>query len=257
MKATRTGSGKPLLLVHGLGGSARSWQTVAPALAKGRALIALTLPGHGGEPAESDSGTFSGLMRSVETFLQQNELTGVDMVGSSMGARVVLELARRGMAGNVVALDPGGFWKGWERTYFKVTIGASVKLLRVLKSVLPSISKSTVTRALLLLQLTARPSHLSPYVVADELTSFANTPTFDALVSDLANGPPQTGPAASNTGKISIVWGRNDRLCLPRQATRAMAAFPSAELIWLDNCGHFPMWDQPEKTVDIIFDTVD
>lgn len=256
MKATRTGSGKPLLLVHGLGGSAQSWQTIAPDLAKNRALVALTLPGHGGEPAESDSGTFGGLVRSVETFLQQNALIGVDMAGSSMGARLVLELARRGVAGNVVALDPGGFWQGWERTYFKVTIGASVKLLRVLKPALPGISKSTATRALLLMQLTARASHLVPHVVADELTSFANTPTFDGLVSDLANGPPQTGPAASNTGKISIVWGRNDRLCLPRQATRAMAAFPSADLIRLDNCGHFPMWDQPEKTVDIILDTV-
>ncbi len=252
MRATRTGSGKPLLLVHGLGGSAGSWQTIAPELAKARALITLILPGHGGEPAESDSGTFNGLVGSVETFLKKNELIGVDMVGSSMGARIVLELARRGLAGHVVALDPGGFWQGWERTYFKVTIGASVKLLRLLKPALAGLSKSTVTRALLLLQLTARPGHLVPDVVAEELTSFADTPTFDELVSDLANGPPQIGPAASNTGKISIIWGRNDRLCLPRQAARATSAFPSADLIWLDNCGHFPMWDQPEKTVKII-----
>ena len=41
------------------------------------------------------------------------------MVGSSMGARLVLEMARRGRARAVVALDLGGFWKGWERTFLK------------------------------------------------------------------------------------------------------------------------------------------
>jgi len=33
------------------------------------------------------------------------------MVGSSLGARLVLEMARRGRAGSVIALDPGGFWQ--------------------------------------------------------------------------------------------------------------------------------------------------
>jgi hypothetical protein len=33
----------------------------------------------------------------------------VDIVGSTMGARIIFELSLRGGGGNVVALDPGGF----------------------------------------------------------------------------------------------------------------------------------------------------
>lgn len=112
----RSGSGSPLLMIHGLGGSARSWDTIAAPLAEQRELILFDLPGHGGGAAEPDSGTFAGLMRSVTEAIAANGLRGVDMVGSSMGARMVLELARLGLSGKVVALDPGGFWHGWEST---------------------------------------------------------------------------------------------------------------------------------------------
>lgn len=248
----RRGAGRRLLLIHGLGGSAHSWDTIQQALAGEREVITINLPGHGGAAAEPDSGTFDGLVRSVATYLTASGLTGVDMVGSSMGARIVLELARRGSAGNVVALDPGGFWRGWERTFFKTTIGASVRLLRATRLALPTLGGTAATRTLLLAQLSAAPWKLDRQVVATELQSFVATPVFDALVRDLAAGPEQRGPAAPGVGRVTIGWGRNDRLCLPRQAARAQAAFPSATLHWFDRCGHFPMWDQPDETIDLI-----
>ena len=110
---TRTGRGKPLLLVHGLGATCGSWDTISPALSQVREVIAIDLPGHGQTPDEADSGTFDGLARSLDNWLGAENLTGIDMVGSSLGARLVLEMARRGQAGAVVALDPGGFWQGW------------------------------------------------------------------------------------------------------------------------------------------------
>lgn len=249
---TRSGSGEKLLLIHGLGSSARGWDTIRSDLAAQREVIVIDLPGHGGVAAERDSGTFAGLVRSVEEYLTAAGLSGVDMVGSSMGARIVLELAQRGRAGDVVALDPGGFWRGWERNFFKTTIGASGKLLRALRPALPTITSSGVGRTALLAQLSARPWALDGKMVATELQSFATTPTLDALVRDLGDGPEQTGPAAPGTGRITIGWGRQDRLCLPRQADREIAAFPSATLHWFDRCGHFPMWDQPEETVRLI-----
>lgn len=250
--ATRRGSGRKLLLVHGLGGSVRSWDPILDSLSAEREVIAIDLPGHGASPPEADSGTFSGLANSVQRFITESDLADVDLVGSSMGARLVLELARRGGVGNVVALDPGGFWRGWERTYFKVTIGASVRALRALRPALPALSRNAASRTALLAQLSAQPWALDPEIVATELESFAGTPTFDALVADLANGAEQEGPAADPVPRITIGWGRQDRLCLPRQAARARAAFPSAELHWFDRCGHFPTWDRPEETVQLI-----
>jgi len=246
------GVGQKVLLIHGLGGSWQSWSTILDALSANRTVIAIDLPGHGATPAEHDSGTFEGLVGSVERYIADNGLAGIDVVGSSMGARIVLELARRGNVGNVVALDPGGFWRGWERTFFKITIGASGRLLRAIRPSLPMLSRHAASRTALLAQLSAHPWTLDPKVVATELASLSTTSTFDALVSDLASGPEQTGPAGDRTGRIVIGWGRHDRLCLPRQAARAQAAFPSADLHWFEASGHFPMWDMPEETVAVI-----
>ncbi|KLE35371.1 alpha/beta fold hydrolase [Aurantiacibacter luteus] len=251
---TRAGSGAPLLLVHGLGGSTRSWDSISPALSREREVIAVDLPGHGKSPAEDDSGTFEGLARSLERWIEQQNLTGVDLVGSSLGGRLVLEMARRGTAGAVVALDPGGFWKGWERTFFKSTITASIALVRALQPAIPAIVKNVAGRTALMAQLSARPWALDPSIIATELKTFANTETFNALVKDLAAGPRQQGP--SKTGRpIVIGWGKKDRLCLPRQASRAMTAFPGATLHWFEGSGHFPMWDQPQESIRLILDT--
>ena len=253
---TRTGGGKPLLLVHGLGGSSRSWNTILPALAENREVIAIDLPGHGGTPAEPDSGLFVGLARSLDDWLSSESMENVDMVGSSMGARLVLEMARRGRSGAVVALDPGGFWRGWERSYFKTTISASIRLLRGIKPALPALARNPVTRTLLMAQLSAKPWKLYPEMLANELTSFVETQTFDSLVRDLATGPVQQGPSRAQ-GRVVIGWGRKDRLCLPRQAPRAVKAFPSAHLHWFESSGHFPMWDEPEETVRVILNAID
>ena len=251
------GTGKQLLLIHGLGSSWRAWQPILDTLAAHRTVIAIDLPGHGATPPEPDSGTFDGLVGSVERYLVANDLIGVDVVGSSMGARIVLELARRGRVGAVVALDPGGFWRGWERQFFRTTIGLSAKLLRVLRSRLPAVSRSAVARTALLAQLSAKPAALSSELVCTELTSITDTPTFDALVRNLAGGPEQTGPAADPMRRIVIGWGKHDRLCLPRQAKRAMDAFPSATLHWFAESGHFPVWDMPREAASVILQTTE
>jgi pimeloyl-ACP methyl ester carboxylesterase len=253
---TRTGSGKLLLLVHGLGGTRRSWDTITPALAQAREVIALDLPGHGETPEEVDSGTFEGLARSLDEWLFAEGLVGIDMVGSSMGARLVLEMARRRHAGAVVALNPGGFWHGWERTFFRTTLAASVRLVRALRPALPAISRSAAGRTALMAQLSARPWALDPRLISRELESFVNTRTFDALVKDLATGAEQQG-SPDTPAPVVIGWGRKDRLCLPRQASRTLAAFPNASVHWFASSGHFPMWDQPQETVRVILDAID
>jgi pimeloyl-ACP methyl ester carboxylesterase len=252
MNEVQRGGGRTLLLIHGLGGSWQSWSTIMGRLSAERTVIAIDLPGHGATPADPDSGTFDGLVGSVERYIGDKGLDGVDIVGSSMGARIVLELARRGRVGNVVALDPGGFWRGWERTFFKTTIGISGRLVRAIRPMLPMLSKNAASRSALLAQLSARPWALDPDFVATELASLSTTSTFDALVRDLANGPEQVGPASDPSRRIVIGWGRHDRLCVPRQAERAKAAFPSSDLHWFEASGHFPMWDQPDETVAVI-----
>lgn len=249
------GSGRKLLLVHGLGGSWRSWSPILPIVSAQRQAIMIDLPGHGESPARPDSGTFRGLADSLETYILREGLGPVDVAGVSLGGRLVLELARRGCVRDVVALDPGGFWQGWERAYFRWTLGASLRLLRLLKGQLGMLSASPVTRTALLAQLSARPWALSPELVERELASFARTPTVAPLIKDLADGPAQEGPASSSVGRITIGWGGKDRLCPPRQAARAREAFPHAALHWFEESGHYSIWDCPEQAARLILES--
>lgn len=115
MHHIRRGSGKPLLLIHGLGGNWRSWSTILDDLAARREVIAIDLPGFGETPPLRGKVSIGALADAVTEFLEVHNLIGIDAVGSSMGARLVLELARRRVLGAVVSLDPGGSWHGWQR----------------------------------------------------------------------------------------------------------------------------------------------
>lgn len=256
MQHYRTGSGPPLLFVHGLGNTPSAWDPIVPVLACHHELIIVTLPGHDGKPVEEDSGSFAGLARSVAEFVSDHRLEQAALIGNSLGARIVLELARQGYAGPVIALSPGGFWRGAERTLFRSTLRASLALLQGLSrtGALTPLATSTIGRSMLLAQLSAHPWRLDGALVASELEALAHTPTAAALIDDLAQGPEQRGPAAAASGSVTIGWGRHDRLCLPRQARRAMAAFPNARLHWFAHSGHYPMWDEPQATARLILE---
>lgn len=106
----RRGSGPPLLLIHGPGGSSRSWDTIIDAVTVERDVISVDLPGFGETPPRPGEVSIPTLPDAVTSFLRDNDLAGNDAAGSSMGASIMLELARRGVVGNVVSLDPEGFW---------------------------------------------------------------------------------------------------------------------------------------------------
>lgn len=253
MNGIRRGAGKPLLLIHGLGGTWRSWRPVLNDLAAQREVIAVDLPGFGKTPPLRGEVSIPTLADAVTEFLDSHDLFGVDVVGSSMGARLVLELARRGVVGATVSLDPGGFWQGWERTFFASSIGLSIRLVRLLQPIMPLFTSNPVGRTLLLSQLSARPWSLSPVVALEEMRSYAASPSFDELLHELAYGAEQEGASpGSIQGPITIGWGRKDRVCFPKQAERALELFPMARLHWFENCGHFPHWDVPAEAARLI-----
>lgn len=171
-----------------------------------------------------------------------------------MGARLVLELARRGgVVGAVVSLDPGGFWQGWQVPFFYHSVAVSVKLVRALQPVIAPLTNSTAGRTVLFAQFSTKPWEIPPQAALDEMRTFANSPSFDELLYNLTYGEEQQGaPRGSITAPLIIGWGRQDRVCFPSQAERALEKFPDARLRWFDDCGHFPQWDQPQETTRLI-----
>ncbi|MGJ7506990.1 alpha/beta fold hydrolase [Variovorax sp. GT1P44] len=253
----RRGEGKPLLLVHGLGSSWRSWQTVLNPLAAERAVVAIDLPGFGKSPPLAGEVSVRTLGNAVAQFLKEHDLIGTDAVGSSLGARLVLELAERGgVLGSVVSLGPGGFWAGWERYIYQTSICFSRRLVRGLRFAMPAIAEHEWSRKLLLAQFSAQPTRLSPALVLEEMRSYASAESFSVILRDLVRAAPLEGLAIGSIAKPMVIgWGRLDRICLPRQAARAQQLFPDARLHWFERCGHFPHWDAPEETARLILDT--
>jgi pimeloyl-ACP methyl ester carboxylesterase len=248
---TRRGAGDPVLLLHGLGGNIASWDGVADDLARTNEVIAVDLPGHGASPVTPDAGTFGGIADAIADFIRAERLEGVSAVGMSLGGRVALEMARRGLVGATVALAPGGFWNDRERRYLKASLTVGGRLARLARPALPFLTRIKAGRVALLAQISARPGQVPPEMALRELRSFAATPTFVDLVRDLAEGPVQEG-TESTPGLVTIVWGRKDRLLLPRQAEQAIEAFPNARLQWVEGCGHYIAWDAPDETLRLI-----
>jgi pimeloyl-ACP methyl ester carboxylesterase len=242
-----------LLLVHGLGAGWRSWTPIIEQLAERREVIAVDLPGFGETPPLNGEVSIATLTDSVADFIREHELDAVATAGQSMGGRVVLELARRGVGGDTVALDPGGFWSDRELLVFSATLRASIAVVRALRGALPSLLDSPAGRTLLLAQLSARPWALSRATVLPDICGMADAPATDAAMDALTKGPKQQGaPAGTVPGRVTIGWGRRDLVTVPRQAARATELFPDAVLHWFERCGHFPQWDAPDEATRLI-----
>ena len=255
MKYLRTGSGSPLLLIHGIS-NLHNWDLVLPALARKRDVIAVDLPGFGDSAPLSGPVTIASLTDAVQQFVDDQGLGDVDVVGSSMGARMALELVRRGHGGAVVALDPGGFWSDAEVKVFGATVKPSVALVRRIQPLLPALVGNPVGRTALMAQFSAKPWALDADLVLQELRNFAHSPSLDDALQALVHGPKQEGAAAGSAqAPVTIGWGRNDRVTFPGQAKRAVKLFPDARLHWFEHCGHFPHWDRPDEAVRLILET--
>lgn len=256
MNHVRRGSGTPLLLVHGLGAGWRSWLPIMEVLAECREVIAVDLPGFGESPPLPGEVSIATLTDSVADFIREQGLDGVATGGQSMGGRIVLELARRGVGGDTVALDPGGFWSDRELKIFSATLRPSIALVRAMRGTLPTLLDSPVGRTVLLAQLSARPWALSCDTVLPDVRGLAEAPATKAAMDALTRGPKQQGaPAGTVPGRVTIGWGRRDLVTVPRQAARATELFPDAVLHWFERCGHFPQWDAPDEAARLILDS--
>lgn len=254
----RRGSGKPLLLVHGLGAGWRSWSPILDRLAARREVIAVDLPGFGETPPLTAEVSIASLTDSLTEFIRQQGLGDVATAGQSMGGRIVLELARRGVGADTVALDPGGFWSDRELALFAATLRPSISLVRALRPGLPTLLGNPVSRTALLAQFSARPWALSPETVLPDVRGLADAAGTGPAMDALTKGPKQAGaPAGTVPGRVTIGWGRRDLVTLPRQAKRATIAFPDAVLHWFERCGHYPQWDSPDEAVELILSRTD
>ncbi|WP_046216088.1 alpha/beta fold hydrolase [Paenibacillus wulumuqiensis] len=92
---TDTGTGEPLVLLHGFMGSAAYWDEVVPELSKRYRCIVPDLRGHGRSPAPEGSYRIEQMAEDVIRLLDHLELSQVTVLGHSMGGYIALVLAEQ------------------------------------------------------------------------------------------------------------------------------------------------------------------
>ena len=248
------GSGRPLVLLHGIGMSHDVWAPVLDALAMERRVIAFDLAGFG-RSAPLPAGrtpTHENLLASMaHTLAEMGIDTPVDMAGNSLGGQLALVAARDGIARSVVALSPAGLWSGPKAPpAVRATLNVTRIALRGLPRFSERLMRSRAGRTLAFaLPVTSRGWRIG----ADESVAIART-FRDAAAFDTTMEASQrfTGGGAI-TVPLTIAFGSRDWLLTANCQHRDQLP---AHTRWLRprGWGHVPMWDDPAGVARLILD---
>lgn len=86
------GHGQPLLIIHGLFGSADNWRSMAKYFARFYRVISVDLRNHGRSP-HSDQQDFMLMAQDIETLCRDLSLDNVHVIGHSLGGKVAMQFA--------------------------------------------------------------------------------------------------------------------------------------------------------------------
>ena len=84
------GSGKPLVILHGLLGSLDNWLTVSKYLSKSYKVYIIDLPNHG-KSYHSQVFSYEDMSNDIDSFFNKSGLTNFSLLGHSMGGKLALK----------------------------------------------------------------------------------------------------------------------------------------------------------------------
>jgi pimeloyl-ACP methyl ester carboxylesterase len=242
------GSGPPVLMLHGLGGTKASFLPTVAALApRGRRMIAADLPGFGDSDkplaAAYDPKFFS---RAVLALMDEMGFERVDVIGHSMGGRVALEAVFHAPErfGRAVLMMPSLAWLR-ERRW-----APWLRLVRPELGLLqptPRVAVEAFVRRLI-------PGGRSSYAAAgiDEFLRSYLTPrgrvAFYAAARQIYMEDPETFWTRLRELAVPslFVWGAHDPLVPAAFERHVREALPAARHVTLP-CGHIPQIERPRE----------
>lgn len=251
LSTIEAGTGKPALLIHGLGATKASFLPSIDALAPSYRAIAVDLPGFGDSDkplwAAYDAPFFA---RAIVALLDALELEQAHVVGNSMGGRVALELGldHADRVGRLVLLAPSMPWLKprvwapylrWVPTQlglFQPTPRPLVELM--IKQVVPGSDREWTAAGIDEFMR----SYLRPLGRAAFYAAARN------VYLEEPRGPNGLWTRLSSLAVEALfVWGRRDSVVPIGFARHVRAELPEAIQLELD-CGHVPQLEQPRRT---------
>ncbi len=253
------GHGEPVVLLHGLGSTNSGMLPTLDDLARSYRVIAPDLPGFG-ESSKPIRPYHAGFFaRWLIALLDELGIQRAHLVGNSMGGRVALEVALRApeRVDRLALLSPAVALK---------KLRQFVPLVRTIRPELAALPLPA-QRAMVLLvtrALFARSDRIDEswhQAAADEFLRVFSTARgriafFSALREiylDAPSGPRGFWNRLEGLSRPTLfLWGDRDVLVPAKFAGHCARAVPSAESVVLEDCGHVPHFEHPEKTQALI-----
>lgn len=246
----RRGAGPPLVLLHPLGADRHVWDPVLDRLAADRDVIALDLPGFGkSAPLAVERGqtpTPERLAAAVRAFAV-GELGLADgawhVAGNSLGGWVALALALDGAVATVTAIAPAGLWARPLGPRPSVARRAA----RLASPLVGLATHSEGLRRLILAGSVGHPDRVPPAAAARLVRAYAHGADFPAVNAAMRSG--NFTELAAIAVPVTLAWPELDRL-----VGRPRALPPQVRNVALTDCGHIPMWDDPEAVATVLLE---
>jgi pimeloyl-ACP methyl ester carboxylesterase len=257
LRYVRSGSGPPVVLVHGFASSLYTWKDVLPDLTGSHDVVALDLPGFGWSDRPPDL-SFEELPEAVTGLMDALAVPRAALVGNSMGGGVVAVVAAEQpeRVSALVLIDAAGF---------DLEPEDQPGMVRLMMSPLGALAGALPGRRLAV-EIALRQVFQDDRLVTDERVAEYTAGTFQpgtfaamrSLGRSLGDG---TAVVQNGLPRIEaptlVIWGREDRWIPLAHADRFVAAIPNAEKRVLDACGHMPQEEKPAAVGDLLLQFLD
>lgn len=253
---TKAGTGPAMLLIHGLGGTRRTWRHLIPGLARTHTVIAPDLPGHGlSDPPAGDYslGAHACAMRDLLLTLGYPRAS---IVGHSLGGGVALQTAYQfpERTERVVLISSGGL--GAEVT--PILRAATLPGADTVVAGLSTIPTALTQRVFGLLP--ALIGHSDARVLADVLRGLTDDHqrrAFLRTARTVIDWRGQTVSAGRQLGLLSevpllVAWGANDKTIPPQHHHALAERVPHAVTVEIADAGHYPHETAPAQLLSAL-----
>lgn len=255
----RAGEGPPLLLLHGIGDSARTWEHLLPVLSQRYTVIAPDLLGHGFSDRPRADYSVAAYANGMRDLLGVLGIDRVTVVGHSLGGGVAMQLAYQypDRVERLVLVATGGVGRAVNPALRVATMPGTDSLLALLR--LPAVRLSGQASAALLRHL---PGDLR-YDLPDLLRIFDALPDAQArsaVVRTLRAVVDWRGQVVTMLDRCYlaqgmptlIVWGRHDTILPVDHAAVLQEAMPGSRVEIFEGSGHFPHRAEPRRFVEVL-----
>jgi pimeloyl-ACP methyl ester carboxylesterase len=252
LRAWTGGDGPPVVLVHGLGGSARNWVDVVPLLTPRYRVVAVDLPGHGGSPAPARGAAVADYVGAVREAIERSALPAPLVVGHSFGAHVTASLAvsSPGLVGGALLLAPSGLSTTRRASRVVVTATGRARPSVLAAALLPRLGQCAAFRAATLTGLVADARRVSARGFRGQLVDVR------AHASVRSAGRAMTHDDARRWARppgrpVLVLWGARDTQVRVGDAV-AWSRLLQAPLRVVADCGHLLPVERPAAVADAV-----